>query len=176
MMDTGLWNKAVAFHGHECPGLAIGFKACEAARLKLGLGASPDEEIVCVTENDACGVDAVQSLLSCTFGKGNLIYRDTGKQAFSFFERSSGRKLRVCLRPGVKPAATREERMRAILDAPVDELFTFAEPRYGLPERARIFETVVCSRCGEGVPEHKARLQGGAIVCADCFDDYSRGF
>ena len=94
-MDAGLWNKAVAFHGHECPGLAIGFKACEAARSRLGLGASPDEEIVCVTENDACGVDAVQALLSCTFGKGNLIYRGTGKQAFSFFERSSGRKPRI---------------------------------------------------------------------------------
>lgn len=84
-MNSDLWDKAAAFHGHECPGLAIGFKACEAYYKEMGGMMSVDEEIVCITENDACGVDAVQALLSCTLGKGNLIYRDTGKQAFAFF-------------------------------------------------------------------------------------------
>jgi len=45
--------------------------------------------------NDACGVDAVQVIFGCTFGKGNLIYRPRGKQAFSFFNRQNGQKLRV---------------------------------------------------------------------------------
>jgi len=62
------WEKAVEFHGHECPGLAIGYKACEAAIKKLGIRFSGDEDIVCVTENDACGVDAVQLITGCTFG------------------------------------------------------------------------------------------------------------
>lgn len=31
-----LWKKAIEFHGHECPGLAIGFKAALAAREYLG--------------------------------------------------------------------------------------------------------------------------------------------
>jgi len=84
-VNSDLWDKAAAFHGHECPGLAIGFKACEAYYKEMGGMMSVDEEIVCITENDACGVDAVQALLSCTLGKGNLIYRDTGKQAFAFF-------------------------------------------------------------------------------------------
>ncbi len=101
-MKSELWQKAVNFHGHECPGLAIGFKACEAAREKMGIGVSDDEQIVCVTENDACGVDAVQALLSCTFGKGNLMYRGTGKQAFSFFDRTSGKKYGSVLFPGRK--------------------------------------------------------------------------
>mgnify|MGYP000912035627 CR=1 FL=1 len=30
-MNQELWKKCVEFHGHECPGLAIGFRACEAA-------------------------------------------------------------------------------------------------------------------------------------------------
>ena len=46
------WEKAVSFHGHECPGLAIGVRAVEAAEAKLGIAFSRDEEIVCVTEND----------------------------------------------------------------------------------------------------------------------------
>ena len=32
-----LWQKAAAFHGHVCPGLAIGFKACEAAMKVMGV-------------------------------------------------------------------------------------------------------------------------------------------
>ena len=74
------------------PRLAIGFKACEVAVKKLGVGRAEDEEIVCVTENDACGVDAVQAILGCSIGKGNLIYRGTGKQAFSFLTAGQVRK------------------------------------------------------------------------------------
>ena len=47
------------------------------------------EEVVCITENDACGVDAVQVITGCTMGKGNLIYRGTGKMVFSFFNRKT---------------------------------------------------------------------------------------
>ena len=93
MLERALWEKAAVFHGHTCPGLAIGLKACEGAVAELGLDASAlpaiDEEIVCVTENDACGVDAVQVLLGCTYGKSNLIPRLCGKMAFSFFLRES---------------------------------------------------------------------------------------
>ena len=86
-MDKELWNRCVEFHGHQCPGLAIGYKVCEAARVTMGITFSYDEEIVCVTENDACGVDAVQVITGCSMGKGNLLYRGTGKQAFTFFKR-----------------------------------------------------------------------------------------
>ena len=98
-MNKELWEKCVDFHGHECPGLAIGFRAALQAAEFMGINESNDEELVCVTENDACGVDAIQRLLSCTIGKGNLLYRGTGKMAFSFFERKIGRKIRYCLKP-----------------------------------------------------------------------------
>jgi formylmethanofuran dehydrogenase subunit E len=175
-MNKKLWDKAVAFHGHECPGLAIGFKACEAARIKIGIGVSDDEKIVCVTENDACGVDAVQALLSCTLGKGNLIYRGTGKQAFSFFNRSNGKKIRICLIPGKNEDIDRTQWRNFLLSSPVDDIFTFSEPNFVLPEEARMFKTVVCDICGEGAPEHKMHLQDGKPVCSDCFRNYSRGW
>ena len=97
-MDQSLWEKAIAFHGHACPGLAVGVRAAQIALEKFGANRAEDEELVCVTENDACGVDGIQAILGCTFGKGNLIYRGTGKQAYSFFERKSGRRLRTNLR------------------------------------------------------------------------------
>jgi Formylmethanofuran dehydrogenase subunit E len=175
-MDKALWEKAVAFHGHACPGLAIGFKACEAAREKMGLGVSDDEEIVCVTENDACGVDAVQALLSCTLGKGNLIYRGRGKQAFSFFDRKSGKKMRVCLKPAKKSGMERMEWQEYLLNAPVDELFAFSTPSFELPEHARLFSSEVCEACGESTAESMVRLQDGKKLCLDCIKAYSRGW
>lgn len=175
-MNKQLWDKAVTFHGHECPGLAIGFKACEAAAEKLGIGRSNDEDIVCVTENDACGVDAIQAIFSCTFGKGNLLYRGTGKQAFSFFERTSGKKLRICLKPKKNEGMERAQWQKYLLNAPVDEIFSFSEPKFAVPEKARLFNTVICEICGEGAPEHKMRAQDGKLVCMDCFKIYDRGW
>lgn len=93
LLPREYWQRAVAFHGHECPGLAIGFKAVEGVIAEFGLDASQlpaiDEELVCITENDACCVDAIQSLLGCTFGKANLIPRLHGKMAFSFYVRDT---------------------------------------------------------------------------------------
>ncbi len=174
-MNQELWKKAVAFHGHACPGLAIGVKASEAAVLKLGIGQSEDEEIVCVTENDACGVDAVQAILSCTIGKGNLLYRGTGKQAFSFFNRTTGEKVRMCMKPK-NHEMDREAYMYYLLDAPVEKIFEFSVPDFNLPEKARIFSTIYCDICGEGAPEHKMHLQEGKKVCEDCFKPYNRGW
>lgn len=170
-MET--WKKCVEFHGHECPGLAIGFKASEAAKKRLGISFSQDEEVVCVTENDACGVDAIQVLTGCTFGKGNLIYRGTGKNAYSFFVRSTGESLRMILKP-FNGKMSRKERQFYILTSDIEELFIFSKPKYELPERARLFTTIVCEECGEGAPEYKIRLQEGKKVCLDCFKEYSR--
>ncbi len=174
-MNSNLWKKSVDFHGHECPGLAIGFRACEAVKEKLGLQFSTDEEVVCVTENDACGVDAVQVITGCTFGKGNLIYRGTGKMAFSFFNRKTGESLRLIAKPS-KQDMDRQQRQDYILSAPIEEVFSFGEPSFQLPEQARLFTTIVCESCGEGAPEHKIRLQDDKKVCIDCFKAYDRGW
>ena len=97
-MNKELWNKCVEFHGHECPGLAIGFRASQIAKEKMELNFSQDEEIVCITENDACGVDAVQFITGCTLGKGNLILKGTGKMAFTFINRKKGEAFRLILK------------------------------------------------------------------------------
>jgi len=174
-MDMENWKKTVEFHGHECPGLAIGYKAAEAAKEKLGIDFSTDEEIVCVSENDACGVDAIQFLTGCTAGKGNLVFRGTGKMAYSFFCRNSGKSIRMVLKP-FSEKMDRRQRQDYILNAASDELFDFGAPKYPVPEPARLFESVMCEICGEMAPEHRIRLSGGKKVCLDCFIDYNRGW
>ena len=94
-MDNVLWQQAVKFHGHECGGLALGVRAAIEACRRFDVERVKDEEVVCVTENDACGVDGIQYVLGCTLGKGNLVYHDTGKFAFSFFDRRTGDAFRL---------------------------------------------------------------------------------
>lgn len=172
-MNKALWEKAVAFHGHECPGLALGVRLCEYVQEKLGIGVSADEQLVCIAETDSCPVDAVQAILSCTTGKGNLLYRPTGKTAYNFYSRTSGTSVRVVARRNQTPLS-REERIRQIQEAPLEELFTTTEVKYPLPETARIFKTLTCELCGEGMAEHMARLQDGKVVCLHCFRAYDR--
>lgn len=163
------WQRCVAFHGHACPGLAIGFRACEAAKEAINLHFSEDEELVCITENDACGVDAVQVLTGCTFGKGNLIYRDVGKMAFTFFDRNTGKGVRVIFKKGLPEGMDRAQWQKYILSAPISELFSISEPNCELPPKARIMKSVECACCNERTIEHKMRLHDGKLYCYDCY-------
>ena len=101
------FEKCAAFHGHVCGGLTIGYKAAQYAIRLLNLTFSDDEEVVCIAENDACGVDAIQVMLGCSIGKGNLLFHMRGKQAFSVYNRKTGKAVRLVLKP--KPEGLRKE-------------------------------------------------------------------
>jgi formylmethanofuran dehydrogenase subunit E len=94
-MQMASFEDAVRFHGHSCPGLAIGYRMTVAGLAALEQARAGDEELVAIVENDACGVDAVQVVAGCSFGKGNLVFRDVGKPVYTFFSRATGRGVRV---------------------------------------------------------------------------------
>ncbi len=101
---THIIEDTIAFHGHSCPGLAIGIRASELAFRELG---TPEEtNMVAIAETDMCGVDAIQFLTDCTLGKGNFMHRDFGKMAFSFFDRNTGKGFRALLNPETAPTST----------------------------------------------------------------------
>jgi formylmethanofuran dehydrogenase subunit E len=165
-------DRAVAFHGHSCPGLAIGIRAAEYALQEFGESAAGG--LVCVTETDMCGVDAIQFFTGCTFGKGNLLHRDYGKAAFSFFERQSGRGIRFLLRPDAKKAEDgtqpgREEMQRILLHKPLEEVFELQALTVAPPTPARILTSLVCEHCGEETMESRTRRIGGETLCIPCF-------
>lgn len=158
----------VDFHGHFCPGVLIGWRASKLALKLLGMSRDRDEEMAAVAENDACGVDAVQFILGCTFGKGNLHFRDYGKQAFTVFRRSDGRGVRLVLNAPEREL-TREESAARLLEEPDDVLFTVGEPKEPMPERAVIRKSGVCALCGERVMETRLMpLPDGRRVCIPC--------
>jgi formylmethanofuran dehydrogenase subunit E len=187
-------DRAIAFHGHWCPGLAGGIRAAEWVLAELG-SRSEDEELVAVVETDFCGVDAIQYLTGCTFGKGNLIYRDYGKLAFSFYRRSDDKAVRLVLNrlgsdadretlaalyrrqaEGLTPEeeALRQslrERMAAeTMNAAFNDLFDIQALDDPPPRKARILASRVCDGCGENVMETRTRSLHGRCYCLPCFD------
>ena len=168
-----LWDKCVDFHGHCCGGLRIGYAAAKYAMELLNIGFSDNEQVVCISENDACGVDAIQALLGCSIGKGNLLFHMTGKQAFSFYNRKTGQSVRLVLKP--KPLdMTVEESARYYFDRSPQELFTAMETRIPLPSPARIFDSYNCECCGEKTGANWIRIVGGKKLCLDCCEHYNR--
>jgi len=184
------FKKAAEFHGHVCPGLAMGYRVAKYA--KEHYPRSKDEELVAIVENKSCSVDAIQNILGCTFGKGNLITKDFGKQVFTFYSRDQNKAMRVYFKGTVfegldkfrqksatgelsekerqEFAAMREQAIQKILTAPDEELLSVTEVDIPAPEKARIYPTLRCQECGEGFMEVLGRMADGKVVCKSCYE------
>ena len=139
----------------------------------LGISFSDNEQVVCISENDACGVDAIQVMLGCSIGKGNLLFHMTGKQAFSFYNRAAAQSVRLVLKP--KPLnMTPEESQGYYFDRACEELFDVMPTRIPLPTPARIFDSYNCEICGEKTGANWIRIAGGKKLCLDCYESYNR--
>ncbi len=194
------FKKCVAFHGHICPGLAIGFQAARILMKRLGVRRAGDEELVAIVENDACGADAIQVVTGCTFGKGNFIFKNYGKQAFTLAARERGRAVRVCLMPSAleadaehlsllekvqndeaspgETARFRElhrKRAQEVLEADVESLFTIEEISLDIPAMARISKSGTCDLCGEPTKLDLLREIDGKQVCIPCANERALG-
>lgn len=186
-------QKCIDFHGHLCPGLSMGYRASLAGMEWLRANRAADEEIVAIVETDACGADAVQVITGCTFGKGNFIYKDHGKMAFTFLKRESGKGVRIALKPDTIPRNKRhtnliekiqtdtatesereefkklhEKRSLDILEKPTENLFNVNEVQMESPPKARIEPSNPCDRCGEPVMASKLTEVNGLMICRGC--------
>ena len=167
------WRSCVDFHGHACGGLTIGYKASLYAIELLELDFSEDEQVVCIAENDACGIDGIQVMLGCSIGKGNLLFHMRGKQAFSVYNRKTGKSVRLVLKP--KPEGmTKEESFAYYQACQPAEMFDVKETTISLPEKAKLFDSYVCDCCGELTGANWIRLAGQQKLCLDCYQNYDR--
>jgi formylmethanofuran dehydrogenase subunit E len=169
------YKEAIQFHGHNCPGLAMGYRMTKAALDHFSAERAEDEEMVAIVENDACGTDAVQFLSGCTFGKGNLIFKDFGKMVYTFYHRASGKAVRISRKSDFRTKLSdtqisREERINLILTSPEKDIVQIEEINMPEPEYSRIFDTVLCDICEESVVEGKTRMRDGKIVCIPCYE------
>ena len=173
MKQMRTWEDCVAFHGHSCGGLTIGYKVSLYAMKLLNLEFSDDEQVVCISENDACGLDAIQVMLGCSIGKGNLLFRMRGKQAFSFYNRKTGESVRLVLKPKPRDMTPAESFAYYQASQPED-LFEVKQATICLPEKARLFDSYNCDCCGEKTGANWIRLAGDKKLCLDCYETYDR--
>jgi formylmethanofuran dehydrogenase subunit E len=184
------FQKAAEFHGHTCPGLAMGYRV--AKYVKEHYPRAKDEELVCIAENKSCSVDAIQSILGCTAGKGNLILKDNGKQVFTVYSRDNNKALRIYFKGNVfkrmdalrQKAALgelgpeekkemdglRSRVIEDILSAKDADLLSVREVDIPAPAKARIYPSLKCQECGEAFMEILGRTAKGKVLCKDCFD------
>jgi len=186
------FDDTIKFHGHACPGLAIGYRVASLALKELGVRAR-DEELVAIVENNSCAVDAIQLICGCTFGKGNLIFKDYGKQVYTFIRRPQTEAVRIAVKwespsedleteamwtryshgdrsPEVTAVVQdrKARKMNSILEADDAELFEVKRIPVEMPEPARIYKSIACASCGEKVMESRTRIIGDKLLCIPC--------
>jgi formylmethanofuran dehydrogenase subunit E len=122
-----------------------------------------------------------------------LIFRDYGKQVYTFIKRPSGEGLRISI-TWESPRETEEEKkmwerymsgdrsdevikavhdrksrkIDAIMHAREEDLFRITKGKMDLPGEAEIYPSIRCALCGDKVMEPRARIKDGKIVCIPC--------
>ncbi len=190
--DPALWDRAVSFHGHVCPGVVAGFRASVYAMGIMELQGNISGTHLVIAENDLCGLDGVQVVTGCTVGNDGLIIDNRGKQAFNYVSRNDGRGVRVVLRPplwGSDDPVVLHQRVKAGVATPEEkqqwldvrgrrgcelmalgdsDLFDVREIRVAVRPRPRQHPLVRCARCGEEVMQPWTTVVRGMHVCTAC--------
>jgi formylmethanofuran dehydrogenase subunit E len=187
------FRRCSEFHGHICPGLAIGYQATKAALSALEEQRAADEEMVATVETDACGTDAVQVLSGCTLGKGNLMHKDHGKHVYTIVSRNSGEGVRLALKAGVMEVSDRHRELiqkirtgeatdpertefwdlhhaktRELLAKNPEELFDVRKVTLEPPPKAVMEPSKPCDQCGEPTMQSKLVERQGKRLCREC--------
>ncbi|MFD9337746.1 FmdE family protein [Streptomyces sp. NPDC060028] len=193
MDRTQAYNDVIRFHQHECPGVAFGVRAAEAAMAELGLKEASGD-LVLVTETDACAVDALQVLTGCTYGKRNLIHEDAGRNVFTFWERggASGVQIRAkadsivyrteeiwalasriedgtaTAEDEAKFAQAQAERIAGLLTVPDGEILVVERVEKQAPSPKHLARVDLCVDCGEPTSVETLHDHRGRMVCPSC--------
>lgn len=194
MLDIqGDLAKCVAFHGHICPGLVYGYLVAKEAMELMNLRHAKDEETVTICENDSCAVDALQVMLGTSMGKGNLVIKDFGKNAYTVLSRSEKKSYRF-VRKGRYEYRGKEQSTFDRLDAaiaeglaseddkryikllkvadllmrPFDEVFTTTEIPFNEPLYAPLERSEPCVICGEMTMTSKLVVVNDRRICIPC--------
>jgi formylmethanofuran dehydrogenase subunit E len=168
-----LMKKATMFHGHICPGIAIGVLAAKYA-IEHGFEHSPDEELVAVVETDNCSVDALQALLGTTYGKGNFVHKDYGKSNYNIYSRKNQKGIRLTLKNAIldNRKLSRDEKIQKLLSMEPEDVFDIRIIEYDPPGMAQIEESVPCSLCGELTMDSRMMNYQGKIMCIPCYKEF----
>lgn len=176
------WEQVIDFHGHTCPGIAIGFRIAQIAQRELGIRPAPDAELLVTAETYSCALDAFQVLNKATIGRGSLKVDEKGKHVYTFHYTGTENILRISVKGEILENITLPEsftsprqkqnwsleKVQYILSSSEDD-FCKIQKNSGTiekPSQAKIWGT--CSNCGEAVKRDYAKVEGDRLLCASC--------
>jgi len=194
------FKKVVDFHGHLCPDLVIGGKACQYVQKLLASKSGLDAGISIIAENCTSALDAIQIMLGATVGNQRLQVMDFGKHNYTFIGKNGQTGLKLSLRPqfygdeekynGLEQKIINNQvilddvvQFQELLDSRVKRLFSLSpedlfdvesiEPRQKPTELASVYLT--CCSCGEQVLKSRIIEYRGEIYCTPCFQQINTG-
>lgn len=78
------WELVIDFHGHTCPGIALGYRIAQLAQRELGIRPTPDSECLVKAYTQSCAIDAFQVLNHATIGRRALILNEMKEHIYEF--------------------------------------------------------------------------------------------
>ncbi len=190
-----LVNIGFVLHGHVCPAMPLGLRAGLIALKKLNVGRSKNKELKMIVENGPshaalCFSDGLQLATSCTFGKGNALRTNEGKNAFTLIDTRTNKAVRLTIKysffdkmlnsefvqkrkAGIEPYDIEESipmtAIQNMLKAPDENIFSVSDV-FEVPgtKKAGTFSYGQCEDCKEPVFDSGMRKKGDKILCQKC--------
>jgi formylmethanofuran dehydrogenase subunit E len=173
-------RECVKFHGFPAAGLLISIFMVDLALEKLEM--SRDEKMYAVSETPKCAPDALQVITHCTVGNHGLRIINTGRFAITINKQTHEAKaegVRVYIDatkarnyPILFAWYTNDPKYKERVDAPMllteilnagTNILSWEYVEVHVPKKEK-WSSVMCSCCGELVPEHT--IQNG--LCQAC--------
>ncbi|MEM2316154.1 MAG: FmdE family protein [Candidatus Nezhaarchaeales archaeon] len=166
---------------------------------RAGESETVSEDLLAIVECNNCFTDGVQVATGCTLGNNCLIYLDLGKNAITLVRRSDWIGVRVYVdgerlfakyfneeamklfeKVVVKREGTADDvkRLREMwsqiaysLSNMPEEEFKIEEVKVTEVERAPIFESIRCEKCGELAMKTRVEIVNGKAMCLSCLGE-----
>ncbi|MBI3605875.1 MAG: hypothetical protein HY202_07605 [Nitrospirae bacterium] len=188
------FDDVVAFHGHLCLDIAMGYRISKAAVREMGPELKNMKEVVAMVENETCASDAIQEFTGCTLGKRNLIMTAAGKPVYILQNTKSQNAVRIYCHywetfdPDGSHSARRktmtgsdstpeqretfqkelEQKIQDILTLPEEKLFRIKKIKLPPPPKVGKYKAKPCGQCGEFTHEGRLKEVEGKKLCRGC--------
>lgn len=165
------YEEVVRFHGHSCPGSMMGYRMAIAGLEAVKAAGMDPKELSAIVENNACGVDALQVVSSCSFGKKKIIFHDYGKNVYTLFSPKTGKGFRVSLQLKEIPDNVTEDReafTNYLLEASDEDILVVTETMVALEIPQHTRKSIPCPFCKESVNINRTIKKGSSQICIPC--------
>ena len=192
--QTEEFEALVAFHGCYCLDIALGYRVAKALMREMGEDMRNLKHVVAYVGAPTCAIDAIQKIASCTLGKRNLHYTNSGKSTFVLHNTVTGKAVRAYChywdtfdhdawshfrKEASDPITGTQEKKQAlrfkmeegvsnILSSPEADLFRISRVDLPVPPASSKYRSAPCAVCGE-YAKHDLLVERGEVkLCAEC--------